>query len=71
MGGGLSGPPPYLHVWRATFRGRKGDSSGKLREEGTNGVDQSQQKLVNEAVLPSMFSSYRGNLEEAQKQDNG
>jgi hypothetical protein len=42
-----------------------------LREEGTNGVDQSQQKLVNEAVLPSMFSSYRGNLEEAQKRDNG
>jgi hypothetical protein len=51
--------------------GRKGDFSGKLREERTNGVDQSQQKLVNEAVLPSTFSSYRGNLEEAQKRDNG
>ena len=36
-----------------------------------SGMDQSQQKLVNEAVLPSTFSSYRGNLEEAQKRDNG
>jgi hypothetical protein len=34
-------------------------------------MNQSQQKLVNEVVLPSMFSHYRGNLEEAQKRANG